>query len=618
MESTTDFFFLISFVVWIVLGYVIYRKFYTSIDEIISTTEIRKSRAMQYRADQLESTLKTSIFFCVILSIGVNLVILQIYSWIFDDWPMFSYYFFLLGGVFILIAYPIGELLFLSEKESEAETPYHKVIRKVIRKFIGTVKGKVEAVILYSFLFFLIPILILFFGLNFDFLFSIFIVFMIYPLIIVGYVIAFAIFKLLTPLLFLHNLKNLRFIIGMVYIGITVLFEMALFLQNSDLIFFSLLVLLFVLIYGIIKGLKYYPVELTHIIDNVTRPFEYIHGSYLLLGFGLFTFLAQQTFQSISFIMVPTDFAALIEIIIIIQTFLIPIFLILIIYRKAKSSSRALVVALTYDSMKLNAAIKSRFIHDKTLIDSIEKSVNQEYIRPEYTPKLYRLLENTDVHVRRKAIILLRKITEDDRFKSVSIVPRLLDFLKIDKIWTVRLEAAESLTKMMQILPKVEVKNVFRLLSELDTDKNRYVRWGIIKVFNSIAIAREDKLEDVMPFLYKGLEDEEWSVRKGTVESFNDLIDNYPEIAIKSLGKSLKLLMDEDTDIIKEVFTLIHKIIGIEVNADNLGVLESKITEKLGSEYTFDAKMLHQAVEKIKEVSKPPKFVFKRSDLPRK
>jgi hypothetical protein len=34
-----DSFFLLSFLVWIILGYLIFRRFYTSIEEILSTTE---------------------------------------------------------------------------------------------------------------------------------------------------------------------------------------------------------------------------------------------------------------------------------------------------------------------------------------------------------------------------------------------------------------------------------------------------------------------------------------------------------------------------------------------------------------------------------------------------
>ncbi|MHA1648957.1 MAG: sister chromatid cohesion protein PDS5 [Candidatus Helarchaeota archaeon] len=507
--------------------------------------------------------------------------------------------------------------MYFSEKENEAETPYHRIIRKIIRKIVEKVKGKSEAVIVFCVLFYLIPTLILFYGLKFDFLFSIFLVFMIYPLIIVIYFISYTIFRFLTSFLFLHNIKNVGFLVGIASIGTTILFEVSLIIQNSDLIFFSLLAFLGILIYGIVKELRYRPLELSHIIDDIMRPFEYVHGSFLLVGFGLFFFLANQLFKSVNFIMIPTGFASFIETLILIASFLLPIFLCMIILSKAKSHSRALVVALTRDSMKLNAAIKARYINDRTLIETIEKSINKGYIRPEYTPKLYRLLKNEDVHIRRKAIILLRKITEDDRFKSVSIVPHLLEFLKSDKIWTVRLEAAESLTQMMNILPQIEIKNVLKFLTELKPDKNRYVRWGIIKLLCSIALSREEAIEEILPFLLKGLEDDEWSVRKGTIESFNQLSENFPDYIPKMLEKSLKLLTDEDLDIIKEVFKIIQKITGIEVNSDNLQLLKDQISEKIGPEFSFDIKLLEQALERIKEMEKPAKFVFKKSALPR-
>jgi hypothetical protein len=411
--------------------------------------------------------------------------------------------------------------------------------------------------------------------------------------------------------------KNLRLYIGLGFVGVTIIYEVGLLLQIPMLIFISLLALMTVLVYGIIKELRYRPGELTHIIDDYMRPFEYVHGAFLIVGFSFFMFLATQTFLSINFLMVPITTAEIIGWIILIQSFIIPISLVGVIINKARASSRALVVALSKDSMKLNAAIKSQFIHDKTLIDSLERSINQDYIRPEYTPKLHRLLNNDDVHVRRKAIILLRKITEDDRFKSVSIVPNLLNFLKEDDIWTVRLEAAESLTHMMKILPQIEIKNVFQFLSDLKSDKNRYVRWGIIKLLNSIALAREEEIDRIVPFLLNALEDDEWSVRKGTVESFNQLIQSFPDIATTLFGRSLILLSDEDPDIIKELFLLIQKMTGTEVISDNLELLESRITEKIGPEYSFDSNLLEQAIERIAEATKKPKFVFKKSQLPK-
>jgi HEAT repeat protein len=200
----------------------------------------------------------------------------------------------------------------------------------------------------------------------------------------------------------------------------------------------------------------------------------------------------------------------------------------------------------------------------------------------------------------------------------VSIVPKLLNFLKADDTWSVRLEAAESLTQMMNILPKIEVIDVLKFLSELNADKNRYVRWGIIKLFSSIALAREDKISEITPFLLNGLTDEEWSVRKGTVESFNRLIDNFPDIIPIVVGKSLALLNDEDTDIIKELFTLFRKVTGTDVNSDTLQIVGSQIAEKAGPQYKLDSNLFESALKKVKEATKPAKFVFKKSDLPEK
>jgi len=601
----------------------IYRKFYTSIDEILATTEIKKSRAMQYRAEHEISTLKDSVSFSLILSVGFNLMALLIYSWITSqiygiaDYPLFSYNFFIIIGFFILIVYPIAELAYLSEKENEAETPYHKVLRKIIRKLIEKVKGKVEAIVLFVILFYVIPIIILtfvVFSLDY-FLFSTFIVFMIIPLIMVAYFIGYAIFRLFTSLIFLHNAKNIRLYVGVIYIGVIILFEIALLLGNTNLIFTALIAFLLILIYGIIKELKYRPSELSHVTDDVTRTFEWTHGSYLIFGFAMISFLVVKFYQAVNVVIIPASMSSIIENIILIQSILIPLFIVLILIGKSKKPSRALVVALANDSIKLNASIKSQFIHDKTLIETIEKCVNRGYIRPEYTPKLARLLQNEDTHIRRNAIVLLRKITEDDRFKSVSIAPKLLDFLKADKIWTVRLEAAESLTNMMRIIPKIEVKKIFEVLKELKPDKNRYVRWGIIKLFNSIALAREEEINEVLLFLYKGLEDEEWSVRKGTVESFNQLINNFPDLAGELLDKALVLIKDEDIDIIKELLQLIYTVTGIEVKGENLQMLESKINEKLQAPGKFNIGLLETAIKTIKETEKEPKFKFKKSDL---
>lgn len=615
--TTIDLFFLLSFVVWIFLGYGIFRRYYTSIEEILATTEIKKSRAMQYRADHIVKTVKNSVFFSIILSLGINFLGLQIYSYIFNDTPVFSFNFFLFSIMIILIGYPIGEVVYFT-KENEAETPYHKIIRKIARKLVEKVKGQTETAVVFALLFYLVPILILFFGLHFDFYFSVFLVFIFFPLAIIAYMIAYGIFRLFTSFLYLYNLKNLRFYIGLLYIGILILFEYALIIKDMNLIFFAICAFLLVLSYCIVKELKYRPYELSHIIDDVTRPIEWVNGSFLILVFGVFTFLGLNIFSKIPFVFIPVSYALLIQNILIIQSFLIPLFLLLIIISKAKYPSRALVVALYKDSMKLNASIKSQFINDQTLIDSIEKSINKGYIRPEYTPKLNRLIKNEDTHTRRKAIILLRKITENDRFKSVSIVPNLLNFLKSDSVWTVRLEAAESLSSMMQILPKVEVKDIFEFLLNLGLDKNRYVRWGIIKVFNSIALAREDKLPEILPYFYKGLEDEEWSVRKGTVESFNLLINRFPNIGPQLLEKSLPLLKDEDMDIIKELFLLIANITGIEVKEENLQDLESAIVEKLGADYQFDTNLLETAIARLKETTKAPKFVFNKSALEKK
>ncbi|MHA1130049.1 MAG: sister chromatid cohesion protein PDS5 [Candidatus Helarchaeota archaeon] len=612
-----DLFFFITFIAWVIIGIGIYRRFYTSLEEILATTEIKKSRAVQHRVEVISTIPKASVLFGLILSIGANLVTLHIYAWVSSDWPAFSYNLFLYAAVFTLIIFTIGELVFLCEKENEGETPYHKVLRAIIKRIIGKVKGKTETVIVFSLIFHVIPIMILWTGLHWSLLFSFFIVFMIYPLIIIAYFIAYTIFRLLTPALFLHNMRNVRLYLGIASIGVVVFFEAGLLISNLNFVFYSLLALLIVVIYGIVKELRYRPIELTHIVDDVMRSFEFVHGAFLILAYGVFIFLASGIFTAVNFSMVPAtvEIASVIANIILIQSILIPIFLLFIIIGKAKTPSRAMVVALTNDSMKLNAAIKSRFINDKTLIDTLEKSINKNYIRPEYTPKLKRLLKNEDVHVRRKAIILLRKITEDDRFKSVSIVPELLNFLKHDKIWTVRLEAAESLTQMMNILPQIEIKNVFAYLNKLELDKNRYVRWGIIKLFNSIALAREEAVDNVMKFLFKGLDDEEWSVRKGTIECFTQLIKEFPNYSSDMIGKSLPLMADEDLDIVKEVFNLIHNVTGIEVNTDNLEKLENTIKEKIGAKYTFDLGLVEQAIKKIKEAEKPSKFVFKKSQL---
>ncbi|MHA1264604.1 MAG: sister chromatid cohesion protein PDS5 [Candidatus Helarchaeota archaeon] len=618
-----DLIFLFSFFFWVILGYGIYRKFYTSIEEILSTTEIKKSRAMQYRAEHLVSSLKNGIFFSIILSIAVNFIALLLFSWLNSyltgavTVPSFSYTFFIYLALFTIIIYPLGELHYLCEKENEAETPHHRVLRKIIRKLVEKVKGKTEAVLVFAIIFYIIPFMILAFGLNLDIFYALLIVFMIYPLLTAAYFIAFGTFKLFTPLIFLHNAKNIRLYIGIGYVGIFILFEIALFLKDSLLIGIALFSLIPILIYSLIKDLKYRPYELAHIIDEMARTFEWIHGSFVLLGFGLISFLVLDRFSTILGTLNIIYLYSFTDYFLIIFSILIPLFLLVIILSKSSRYSRALVVTLTKDSMKLNASIKSKFIHDKTLIETIEKSINQNYIRPEYTPKLYRLLNNDDTHIRRKAIVLLRKITEDDRFKSVSTVPYLLDFLKKDKIWTVRLEAAESLTNMMHILPKIEVKSIFEFLSKLPKDKNRYVRWGIIKLVNSIALAREDTVEEVMKLLIKALEDDEWSVRKGTIESFSELLEKFPTFTTEILGKSLGLLADEDLDIVKEVFNLIQKVTGLEVKRENFAQLEAIITEKIGSEYTFTLESLEKAIERIEEQEKPKKFVFKHSELPK-
>jgi len=571
---------------------------------------------MQYRAEHVVKTVKNSVFFSIILSLGINFFALQVYSYFFNDWPEFSYNFFLFSIMLILIGYPIGEVIYFTEKENEAETPYHKIIRKIARKIVEKVKGKSEMALVFALLFYLVPILIFHYVLSFDFYFSVFIVFIVFPLTIIAYMIAYGIFRLFTSFLYMHNLKNIRFYIGVLYIIILIFFEYSLFVQVPYLIPFSICAFLLVLGYYIIKELKYRPYELAHIIDDVTRPIEWVDGSFMVLAYGVFAFLGLGFFNNISFIFIPKLYETVIQNVLIVQSLLIPLFLVLIIISKSKYPSRALVVALSRDSMKLNAAIKSQFINDQTLIDSIEKSINKGYIRPEYTPKLNRLIKSEDTHCRRKAIILFRKITENDRFKSVSIIPNLLNFLKSDSIWTVRLEAAESLASMMQILPKVEIKNIFEFLMNLALDKNRYVRWGIIKVFNSIALAREDLLPEVLPYFYKGLEDEEWSVRKGTIEAFNQLINKFPNIGSQLLEKSLPLLKDEDMDIIKELFLLVSTIIGIEVKEENVQVLESAIAEKL--EYQFESNLLETAISKLKQATKAPKFVFKKSDLLKK
>lgn len=620
----TDLLFLFNFCIWFVIGYLIYRKFYTSIEEILATTEIKKSRAMQYRAEHLAGSLKSSIFFSIIFSLAINLISLVIYSWVYYqytnsvDFPIFSYSFFVYAGLFTIILYPLGELHYLCEKENEAETPHHQLLRKIIRKLVEKVKGKTEAVTVFALLFYLIPILILTFVLNLDFIFSIFIVFLIYPMLSVTYFIAYGIFKLFTPFIFLHSVKNIRLFVGLCYLGVIALFEVGLLIKESNFILGALIAFLLILVYSITKDLKYRPYELAHILDDVTRPFEWVHGSFLMLGFGLQFFMTVYLFipifQSLAIIIIPN----FMEIFVLTTSFLIPVFLLCIIVTKSNRYSRALVVTLTKDSMKLNASIKSQFIHDRTLIETIEKSVNENYIRPEYTPKLNRLLNNEDTHVRRKAIVLLRRITEDDRFKSVSIVPNLLNFMKKDSIWTVRLEAAESLTNMMGILPKIEVKRIYEFLSELKPDKNRYVRWGIIKLFNSIALAREDLIDNVMEILFKGLEDEEWSVRKGTVESFLDIVEQFPTYIPDLLGRTLPLLNDEDLDIVKEVIKLIQKITEMEIQTDNLETVEKCITEKVQSKFKVDINLLKDALEKIKDAEAPKKFVFKHSDLPKK
>jgi hypothetical protein len=434
-----------------------------------------------------------------------------------------------------------------------------------------------------------IVLLILKFDIMSTLLFSFFYI----PVVMLGYFFALGVYKLFRPLFYFRRYFSPLILIGLVLIGVFGFNIFSYFYEFYDFfpyLFIGIQVIIFsTIIVSVIKSAKHRPLSMTHLFKERRRPFEYLYIGKIILVSGLFFLLMLLLVKTpdisnfikifnVNIYLLSGLNSNLLLFIFKLIFYLTPIIIpFLIIYNRHRSYDVGLKNYIVEKVKTKSKAIDYRYLNDRVIIESIDELIENEIIENRFVVNLNHCLKHDDVSLRRDCVITFRKIMEFDKDKIPIIVPYFMRTLKSDKIWTVRLEITESLSKIVGYIPN-EIPVILDYLQKESKDTNRYVRWGVVRVYESIIYTEPERAEELIPKILDSFNDTEWSVRKGALDAIINIKQKIPEIIPKVLPNVMDLLKTaQDEDILNQIYEFMKDCTGIEVTLDNYQLVVQEV-----------------------------------------
>ncbi|MBD3229216.1 MAG: hypothetical protein GF329_13620 [Candidatus Lokiarchaeota archaeon] len=609
--------FISSLIICFVIGLLVFKYTYVSLQKIVKS--IDKIPEEERGSKSLQMVIFSSTF-----SIGLNLIIYLIYGLITNYWSLLILKILVYISVLLLFLLNIREIVIFSEpREETAVFPHHKIYEKLGTGIHKKVNSKGITALILVCIFYLIPfivILILNFvlKLNYNLITALIFSFFYIPSIMVGYFFALGIYKSIRSMLYIKRSFNPLVILGFVLLGVLgvdILFYFIDYYEYFPYLYIIIqVIILTTIIVAVIKGAKHRPLSMTHLFKERRRPLEYLNIGQIILEAGLLfllmVLLLDPGLTDFSIIFTNNlflignlnfDLLFLCQMIFFFSPFII---LPLIIYNRHRIYDVGLKNYLVEKVSNKKKPLNYKFLNHKTIVETNSELINDEIIEPHFLVNLNHCLKHEDVHLRRESIIILRKIMELNKEKIPLVVPYFMRMLKSDKVWTVRLEIAESLSKIVGYIPN-EIPVILDYLQKESQDTNRYVRWGVIRVYQSIILTDPDRADNLIPKILNAYNDDEWSVRKGALEAVISISKKYPSTKSQILPPTMELLKTaEDEDILKELYEFIEYCTGLEVNLENLNTIAEEmnaITECLDEECKNRLKNNLQLIKDLKE-----------------
>ncbi|TFF88452.1 MAG: hypothetical protein EU549_02985, partial [Promethearchaeota archaeon] len=522
------------------------------------------------------------------------------------------------SSIGLVILLELREIVIFSEpREETAVFPNQKIFQKLGTGIYKKVNSKGITALIIIAIFYLIPFIILLI-LSYNLISSLVFSFFYIPFLMIGYFFALGVHKSLRSFLYLKGSYNPLIIVGFILLGVLgvdILFYFLDFYEFFPYLFLSLQMVIFTtIIIAVIKGAKHRPLSMAHLFKERRRPIEYLNIGktiletgvlflvmILLLNPGLTSFRDVFVNNLVIIGNLNFDLLFICQVIFFFSPFVI---LLLIIYNRHRVYDVGLKYYLVNKVKNNNKPIDYKFLNHKVIIEANSELINDDIIERHFLLNLNHCLKHEDVHLRRDAIIILRKIMELNTEKIPLVVPYFMRMLQSDKVWTVRLEIAESLSKIVGYIPN-EIPVILGYLQKESKDTNRYVRWGVIRVYESIILADSDRADDLIPKILKSFNDEEWSVRKGALEAVFTIAKKYPSTLAQILPRTMELLKTaNDEDILKELYDFIEFCTGLEVNLDSINDITNElnaITECFDEECKNQLKNNLETIKNLKE-----------------
>ncbi|MHA1312091.1 MAG: sister chromatid cohesion protein PDS5 [Candidatus Helarchaeota archaeon] len=571
-----DWIFLGSLIACFIIGIFIFKFTFKSLQELVKSDE-------SIPEDAVGKTGFKVFIFGISFSLAVNIFGYIIYGLITNQWVPFTLQVLVYSGFLVIVFVSFREVFEFSKAEEEqAVFPNHKLYELLGTSIYKKVSSRGITAFIMSLIFYFIPFIVLI-SLNFSLFNSLLFSFYYIPILMIGYFYALGLYKTIRPYLYFKSGFNPRIILFGILI-ILMGFNIYSFF-NGYYEYFPYLFLVVqvgissVIIISLIKGSKHRPLSLIHLFKERMRPFEYLYiGQILLETAFLFMFTVillrpeltnfRYIFKNslIIFSDLDLNILTLFEIIFFIASFA---FVFFTIYNRHRVFDVGVKNYLINNVEHKNIPLKYKFLNDQTIIETIDDLAELKIIEPRFLVNLIHCLKHKDVSLRRKAVNTLRKIMELDKDKIPLVVPYFMRMLKSDKVWTVRLEIAESLSKIINRIPN-EIPVILDYLKKESHDTNRYVRWGVLRVYESILKAELERADQLLPYIFDAFNDKEWSVKKGALDVLINLSKISPKIIPKILPTCMDLLKTaQDEDLLNTLYQFIEFCTGLEVTIDN-------------------------------------------------
>ncbi len=611
-----DLIFMISLGVCFVIGLLIFKYTFVSLQEIVKSKE-------NIPEDELGKIGTKMVLFAIAFSFSINMIAYIIYGLIMKDWSILILKILFYTSLIYTILVSFRELYeFSGAIEENAVFPNHKAFEVVGTAIYKKVSSRGTTTFIMALIFYLIPFIILV-SIGFDMFTALFFSFYYIPIIMLGYFYVLGLYKSIRPYLYFKKFYSPLILIFLILLGIYGLNIYTFFWDYYEyfpwLFIGTQLAIQGVIIGSLIGGSKHRPLSMIHLFKKRRRPFEYLYIGQVMLQSSIFLLITMllldptlTNFRTIFYSNI-TLFSSLNPQILNLFELIFfaapPILIFMIIYNRHRIFDVGLKHYLIDIVSKKKVPIKYRYLNDRTIIESIDDLAESGIIEPRFLINLIHCLKHDDVSLRRKAVVTLRKIMEIDKEKIPLVVPYFMRLLKSDKVWTVRLEIAESLSKIVKYIPN-EIPVILKYLQTESQDSNRYVRWGVLRVYESIIKTEPERAEELLPYILSGFNDKEWSVRKGALDVIVNLSKLSPKIIPKVLPDCMDLLKkSQDEDLLKVLYQFIEFCTGLEVNLENYQHIISElnsITECVDEECKTQLYANLKAIEdmKAKEVER--------------